>query len=73
MLAEIELAFDPASDEAAAMHIDNKEKIITNDNRSRIIPNPPADMTQAQRMQIQLAPSEPLHLFAFFYISTFRN
>jgi hypothetical protein len=41
LLAEIDLSGEPASDEAAAMHIDNKEKIITNDNRSRIILNPP--------------------------------
>jgi len=54
LLAEIELACDPASDEAAAMHIDNKEKTMNNGNRSRIIPNPPIDPAPAQRMQIQL-------------------
>jgi hypothetical protein len=50
LLAEIELASDVASDEAAAMHIDNKEKTMTNDNRSRIILNPPADMAPTQRL-----------------------
>ncbi|MHB8117287.1 MAG: hypothetical protein ACYDHX_00930 [Methanothrix sp.] len=41
MLDEIELTFDPASDEAVALHAKNKETTISNSNRSSLNLNPP--------------------------------